>query len=200
MTFQSGDSKMNLRLEQLAEAASAYVDKVMEEQKAGVALVAYTSKFVPAELIRASGANTYMLCRGGDLAPAQKALEYTMSSINPQARALFGYLAEDMDPVAAAANLVVTAYYDSHMSRISELLEFKGGSFKAATKAQCPIVPVALIDSYKAFDTGSVQKIDIKVSIQKPLSPEDYKGKKTVEIADEVKNIIENTIKKCNCS
>lgn len=117
---------MNLRLEQLAEAASAYVDKVMEEQKAGVALVAYTSTFVPAELIRASGANTYMLCRGGDLAPAQKALEYTMSSINPQARALFGYLAEDMDPVAAAANLVVTAYYDSHMSRISELLEFKG--------------------------------------------------------------------------
>ena len=82
----------------------------------------------------------------------------------------------------------------------NELLEFKGGSFKAATKAQCPIVPVALIDSYKAFDTGSVQKIDIKVSIQKPLSPEDYKGKKTVEIADEVKNIIENTIKKCNCS
>ena len=33
--------------------------------------------------------------------------------------------------------------------------EFKGGSFKAAMKAKCPIVPVALIDSYKAFDTGS---------------------------------------------
>ena len=32
--------------------------------------------------------------------------------------------------------------------------EFKGGSFKAATKSKCPIVPVALIDSYKAFDTG----------------------------------------------
>lgn len=32
-------------------------------------------------------------------------------------------------------------------------LEFKGGSFKAATKARCPIVPVALIDTYKAFDT-----------------------------------------------
>ena len=28
--------------------------------------------------------------------------------------------------------------------------EFKGGSFKAATKSKCPIVPVALIDSYKA--------------------------------------------------
>ena len=28
----------------------------------------------------------------------------------------------------------------------NEMLEFKGGSFKAATKAKCPIVPVALID------------------------------------------------------
>ena len=30
--------------------------------------------------------------------------------------------------------------------------EFKGGSFKCAMKAQCPIVPVALIDSYKPFE------------------------------------------------
>ena len=30
----------------------------------------------------------------------------------------------------------------------NEMLEFKGGSFKAATKAKCPIVPVALIDSF----------------------------------------------------
>jgi len=80
----------------------------------------------------------------------------------------------------------------------NQLLEFKGGSFKAATKAQCPIVPAALIDSYKAFDTGSIQKINIKVCIQKPLYPEDYKGKKTVDIADEVKSIIEKTIQK-NC-
>lgn len=117
---------MNLRLEWLAEAASACIEKALEEQQAGVPLVAYTSTFVPAELIRAAGANTYMLCRGGDLAPAIKALDYTMSSINPQARALYGYLAENFDPVAAGADLVVTAYYDSHMSRISELLEFKG--------------------------------------------------------------------------
>ncbi len=34
----------------------------------------------------------------------------------------------------------------------NKLLEFKGGSFKAATKAKCPIIPVALIDSFKPFD------------------------------------------------
>ena len=34
--------------------------------------------------------------------------------------------------------------------------EFKGGSFKPAVKAKCPIVTVALIDSYKSFDTKSI--------------------------------------------
>ena len=38
----------------------------------------------------------------------------------------------------------------------NEMLEFKGGSFKAATKAKCPIVPVALIDSFKPFDTNMI--------------------------------------------
>ena len=33
---------------------------------------------------------------------------------------------------------------------------FKGGSFKSATKAQCPIVPVALVDSFKPFDTNTI--------------------------------------------
>lgn len=34
----------------------------------------------------------------------------------------------------------------------NRLLEFKGGSFKAAFRTKCPVVPVALIDSYKPFD------------------------------------------------
>ena len=48
-------------------------------------------------------------------------------------------------------------------------LEFKGGSFKAATKSKCPIVPVALIDSYKAFDTGSVKKLIVQVHFLEPI-------------------------------
>ena len=43
----------------------------------------------------------------------------------------------------------------------NQLLDFKGGSFKSAVKAQCPIVPVALIDSYKSFDTNSIQKLTV---------------------------------------
>lgn len=78
----------------------------------------------------------------------------------------------------------------------NKLLEFKGGSFKAATKAKCPIVPIALIDSYKSFDTGSVGKVTVHVEFLPPISYEEYKDYKTTEIADEVKKRIEEAIKK----
>lgn len=72
--------------------------------------------------------------------------------------------------------------------------EFKGGSFKSATKAKCPIVPIALIDSYKSFDTKSIEKIKVQVHILKPMLYEEYKDMKTVEIAAEVKRRIEAVI------
>jgi 1-acyl-sn-glycerol-3-phosphate acyltransferase len=76
----------------------------------------------------------------------------------------------------------------------NQLLEFKGGTFKAATKSKCPIVPVALIDSYKAFDTHSIEKLTVHVHILEPMYYEEYKEMKTVEIAEEVKRRIEKTI------
>ena len=73
--------------------------------------------------------------------------------------------------------------------------EFKGGSFKAAIKAKCPIIPVALIDSYKSFDTGSAAPITVQVHFLKPMEYEEYKDMKSTEIAAEVKRRIEETIK-----
>ena len=74
--------------------------------------------------------------------------------------------------------------------------EFKGGSFKAATKAKCPIVPVALIDSFKPFDTGTTKPITVQVHFLKPLSYEEYKDMKTNDIAEEVKRRIVEVIEK----
>lgn len=72
--------------------------------------------------------------------------------------------------------------------------EFKGGSFKAATKAKCPIVPVALIDSFKPFDTNSIKQVTVQVHFLKPLLYEDYKDMKTTEIAALVQEQIQKTI------
>lgn len=78
----------------------------------------------------------------------------------------------------------------------NQLLDFKGGSFKAAMKAKCPIVPVALIDSYKSFDTNSIKPLTVQVHFLKPLVYEEYKDMKSVEIAAEVKHRIEEVIEK----
>lgn len=72
----------------------------------------------------------------------------------------------------------------------NNILEFKGGSFKSAINAKCPIVPVALIDSYKAFDTNSIAKLTVQIHYLKPLYYEDYKDLKSVEIASLVENLI----------
>lgn len=78
----------------------------------------------------------------------------------------------------------------------NKLLEFKGGSFKAATRARCPIVPIALIDSFKPFDTSSIAPVTVQVHFLKPLYYDEYKDMKTTEIAKEVKLRIEAEIEK----
>lgn len=72
--------------------------------------------------------------------------------------------------------------------------KFKGGSFKAATKAKCPIVPVALIDSFKPFDTNSIKPVTVQVHFMEPLLYEEYKDMKTTEIAELVQNRIQKKI------
>lgn len=76
----------------------------------------------------------------------------------------------------------------------NELLEFKGGSFKSAMNAKCPIVPVALIDSFKAFDTHSIKPLTVQVHYLPPLYYEDYKGMKSQEIARLVEERIQTAI------
>lgn len=76
----------------------------------------------------------------------------------------------------------------------NQLLEFKGGSFKSATKAKCPIVPCALIDSFVPFDENSIAPVTVKIIYLPPIYYKEYKDMKTVEIAAEVKRRIEAAI------
>ena len=71
---------------------------------------------------------------------------------------------------------------------------FKGGSFKSAYKAKAPIVPVALIDSFKPFDIKDTKTVKVQIHYLKPLYYEDYKDMKTTEIAELVKSMIVKTI------
>ncbi len=78
--------------------------------------------------------------------------------------------------------------------RGNNMNEMKGGSFKCATKARCPIVPVALIDSFRPFDEKSVKPVTVHVNYLEPVLYEEYKGMKTGEIARLVRGRIETAI------
>lgn len=72
--------------------------------------------------------------------------------------------------------------------------DFKAGSFKIALKSKVPIVPIALYDSYKVFNSFHIGPITTQVHYLKPITYEEYKDMKTQEIADLVKQRIEEKI------
>ena len=76
----------------------------------------------------------------------------------------------------------------------NQVHSFKAGSFKAATKAECPIVPVALINSFKPFDTNTISPVTVQVHFLPPLLYDEYKEMKTKEIADKVQKQIQQVI------
>ena len=79
----------------------------------------------------------------------------------------------------------------------NELLEFKAGTFKSAINAGCPIVPVALINSFRPFDISSIKKEQVEVHYLEPIYKEQYIGLKTREIADLVHDRIQAEIDRC---
>ena len=79
----------------------------------------------------------------------------------------------------------------------NELLEFKAGTFKSAINAGCPIVPVALINSFRPFDISSIKKEQVEVHYLEPIYKEQYIGLKTREIADLVHDRIQTEIDRC---
>ena len=72
--------------------------------------------------------------------------------------------------------------------------EFHGGSFRCALKAQCPIVPIAFIDSYKVLDQKGSKPVKVQMHYLKPIPYEEFKDLKTVDLAELVKSRIQECI------
>lgn len=78
--------------------------------------------------------------------------------------------------------------------RGNEVGEFKGGTFKSAMGSRCPIVPVALIDCFRPFDTHSIKPVTVQIHYLPPIPYEEYQGMRTKEIAHMVRERIEAVI------
>ena len=72
--------------------------------------------------------------------------------------------------------------------------EFHGGSFRCALKAQCPIVPIAFIDSFKVLDQKGSKPVSVQMHYLPAIPYEEFKDMKTVEVADLVKSRIQACI------
>ena len=76
----------------------------------------------------------------------------------------------------------------------NKVCDFKAGSFKIALKSKAPIIPIALIDSYKVFNSFHLGPITTQVHYLEPITYDEYKDMKTHEIAALVKKRIEEKI------
>lgn len=77
----------------------------------------------------------------------------------------------------------------------NEMLDFHGGSFRCAVKAKCPIVPIALIDSFKVLDEKGIRRVKVQLHYLPPIPYEEYAGMKAAEVAQLVKERIQEAIR-----
>lgn len=73
--------------------------------------------------------------------------------------------------------------------------EFHGGSFRCAIKAKCPILPVALIDSFKVLDQKGSAPLSVQLHYLEPIPYEEFASLKATEVAALVKQRIEEVIR-----
>ena len=72
--------------------------------------------------------------------------------------------------------------------------EFHGGSFRCAVKAKCPIVPFALIDSYRVLDQKGSAPVSVQLHYLEPIAYEEFEGMKATEVAALVRSRIQEAI------
>ena len=122
---------------------------------------------------------------------ATRSLSMDRNDMKDQAKVIL----EVSKRVKGGDNFVIFA--EGHRSRNeNQILEFKSGTFKAATKAHCPIVPVALINSFRPFDIDSLKRETVEIHYLKPIYPDQYIGMNTTEIAHLVHDQIQEEINK----
>ena len=85
-----------------------------------------------------------------------------------------------------------------HNNNKNNLQEFYTGCFRFLHDAKCPIIPVCLYDTYKVYGIRSFKKVYCEVHILKPICYEEYKDLNVKEIAELIKNKIQNKIDELN--
>ena len=111
-------------LEELAQIARTKPESLKVHKEKGTKIVGYVGRFVPEELIYASGALPYLLCKGGQPEPPDAVSPYMFRFMSPYTRSQIGYHLLGIDPVVPMLDLIVSQCSDCHESRLADLFEY----------------------------------------------------------------------------
>jgi benzoyl-CoA reductase/2-hydroxyglutaryl-CoA dehydratase subunit BcrC/BadD/HgdB len=172
-------------LEELAQIARTRPEKLKERKGKGAKIVGYVGRFVPEELIHASGALPYLMCRGGEPEPPDAVIPYMLRFMSPYDRAQIGYHLLGMDPVVPMLDLIVVQCSDCHESRLADLFEY----FKLPT-ARLGVPP----DWGKSLSREYYQKrlswLREKLETLTGNKISDEKLKESIESANEIRELL----------
>lgn len=118
----------------------------------------------------------------------QQVIDCTKSFLmdRDDARQSLSVIQEVTKEVAAGRNYVI--FPEGTRSREgNKMQEFHAGSFRAAVKAKKPVVPVAVIDTHKVFDTKGSGPVSAQLHFLPAIQPEEFEGMKAQELCDMVK-------------
>lgn len=117
-----GSVKETLR--ELDRLSNIRVEELNEQGRCGLPVIGYSGTYIPEEIIRAAGAETYLLCHGGESVSSNPVLSGQLRFMNPLSRTMAGY--PQSDPQAPSLSLLVLQQTDCHTARAGEFLAFEG--------------------------------------------------------------------------
>lgn len=86
-------------------------------------------------------------------------------------------------------------YPEGKRSRMgNKMLEFHSGSFKCVLKTKCPVLPIALIDTYKILDEKGSKPTEAQIHYLPVITCDEYEGLSSKELAELVHSRIEAKI------
>lgn len=99
---------------------------------------------------------------------------------------------EGTDILRKGHSLVI--FPEGTRSKGGRMGEFKSGSFRLATDAKVPIIPICIKGTSDVFEKNNrlVKPADIKVTILPPVEPDQYKDMSVKELASSIEEMIRN--------
>lgn len=99
---------------------------LVKRKNEGKKIVEFFGNYVPEQWITAAGAESYMICKGGDPQAPEATLDYSLRFMNPLAATMVGGYLIGVDRVMPIADSVTIQQHDCHYGRMTEILEYKG--------------------------------------------------------------------------